>query len=326
MGVVKKILLIALVLFAIILIAGISTYKPFFEVKEIKVVDHKGYPCLKISFKTDSYPVVFKLLTPEGELIYSWAAEKPEEVVYLYLTPGNPYKNILGPKSYVVRAFYGDKELWKNEVSIKGTGADVKILDVKFRSNFTGLNVESVNLDVKNTGDVPLYLNVLEDKLYLDDNPIPFSMETAIIMPEESSRVRLTSIISYISSAELKTDHKLRFSIPNVAEASYTIKALEPELRIERVGLKPFLSEWDVDNITLIISNNANYPINVKWWIEITVNGMPVSPLLWAASDEVLNPGERKTVIYDLSFVVVPKPIEIKVLLGKSEASWSSGG
>ena len=326
MGMAKKILLVLLIvvaLFFLLLIAGALTYKPTFEIKSIGIADHDGYPCFKILFKTSDYPVTFRLLTKEGELVDTNMANKPEEVIYLYLTPGKPYANIVGSKSYVIKAFYGDKEVYSGSFDVKGAKADLKIKDVSLNASFSSLDLKKLTIEVKNEGDVPLYVNSMNIELYLDDSQKPFvlSPSSLTLMPGNISSLSLEPL-AFIDPKYLDREHRIDVVISDVTKSSYNVEPLKPELRIEKVGLSPFLGTWDVDNITLTISNRGKYPIDIKW-LEIYVNDKPVSVLLWISSIEIIEPGEEKTVTLDLSFITTSRPFILKVKLGATEASYS---
>jgi hypothetical protein len=311
---------IVVILFLLLLIAGALTYKPTFEVKGIGIVDHDGYPCFKIPFKTSNYPVTFRLLTKEGELIDTYVADKPEEVVYLHLTPFKPFTNVIGPKSYVIKAFYGDKEVYSSSFDVKGAKADLKIKDVSFNASLL-LFLKKLTLEVRNEGDVPLYLTPINIELYLDGLHEAFALypSSLAIEPGNTSSLSLEPVALAIDPRYLDREHKADIVIPNVTKISYTIEPLRPELRIEKVGLSPFLGAWKVDNITLTISNKGKYPINIKLWPEIYINEKPV---LWTSPIEIVEPGEEKKVILSL-VAITSRPFTLKVKLGATEVSYS---
>ncbi|RSN72733.1 MAG: hypothetical protein DSO07_11440 [Thermoproteota archaeon] len=326
MSAARKILLalvIVVILFLLLLIAGALTYKPAFEIKGIGIVDHDGYPCFKIPFKTSNYPVTFRLLTKDGELIDTYVADKPEEVVYLHLTPFKPFTNVIGPKSYVIKAFYGDKEVYSSSFDVKGAKADLKIKDVSFNTSIFSLDLRKLTLEVRNEGDVPLYLTLIpiNIELYLDGlheafAPYPSSLA---IEPGNTSSLSLEPVALAIDPNYLDKEHRVDVVIPNVTRTSYIIEPLKPELRIEKVGLSPFLDKWSLNNITLIISNRGKYPINIRW-LKIYVN--EELNALWTPSIEVIGPGEEKKVILSLA-AITSRPFTLKVKLGATEVSYS---
>jgi len=89
----KKIPLVLLVVVLLLLfIEGAPRPSPVSG--SITITDHDSYPCFRISFRTDSYPITF-LLMEEGRLLDTNVANKPGDVVYLHLTPGRPFTNIV---------------------------------------------------------------------------------------------------------------------------------------------------------------------------------------------------------------------------------------
>ncbi|TDA41106.1 MAG: hypothetical protein DSO07_06300 [Thermoproteota archaeon] len=323
MGIAKKIFLAFLVLVVLLFLLPdiwALTYKPSFEVRSVEIVNHEGYPCVRLSFRTSDYPVKFYLLTDKGEKIDSESVYKPEEAVYLRLSSWD--KNVVGPRRYVVKAFYNDKELWSGEVKIEGASADIDITGIEPSIDSNGLTVKGIYLEVRNRGDVPLYLSSYPSetiKLYLDGSPEHFNIEHLVLMPGESLKVKLGSFIE-IPYYELYRAHEIRLSILRVAEASYTIKALEPKVRIDKVVVTQRFTGQCVDSITLTISNTWNYSIDIEW-AEIHVDGKKAS--LWSHPFEKVNPGENRTITLDLVCEEVPKQFIVTVKLGRTEVSYS---
>jgi hypothetical protein len=243
-------------------------------------------------------------------------ANKTGDVVYLHLTPGKPFTNI-GSKIYVIKAFYRDKELYSDSFYVKGK-ADIKIKDVLFNASHSSLDLEELTLEVRNEGNAPLYLIPRNIELYLDGSRRSFSLSPLTVMPMNISSLSLKPLIS-IDPNYLDEEHRVDVVILNVTRASYTIEPLKPELRIEKVGLKPFLDKWSVDNITLIISNRGKYPINIRW-LKIYVN--EELNALWTPSIEVIGPREEKEVILSLA-AITSRPFTLKVKLGATEVSYS---
>jgi hypothetical protein len=327
MGIVRKILLAFLVLvalFFLLLIVTVLTYKPSFEVRSIRIVDHDDSPCFKISFKTSDYPIKFYLLTKEGELIDTYVADKPEEVVYLYLTPGKSFTNIVGPKSYVIRAFYEDKEVYSSSFDINGAKADLKIKDVSFEAFSSSLGLKGLTIEVRNEGDVPLYPIRMNIELYLD-NSHASSCSSFSYSPINPGDVSSLSLICYssIASEDLDKEHRVDIVIHDIARTSYTIEPLNVGLRIDNVGISSLYGEgWSVNNITLTISNRGRYPINAKW-VKAYVNEKPILVLLPESLTEIIEPGEEKTVTYKYFSVPTSRPFTLKVRLGATEISYS---
>jgi hypothetical protein len=322
-SIVRKILitlLVVVVLFLLLLIVGGLTYKPFFEVRNVEIVDHDGYPCVRVSFKTSYYPIEFYLFTDKGEKIDNISIKKAEETIYLRLP--SLYKNVIGPKSYVIKAFHDNKELWSEEVKIKGASADVKIVGINASVSGFYLCIKNIDLEVRNTGDVPLYLYE-EDRLYLDGMPETFYIEPHVIVPGESSKIRLSPHKMCIYYDKLDRNHEIWFSIPSVAEGSHIIRAPEPILKIDEVRIRSSALERYVYSITLTISNIEEYPVDIAW-LDIYVNERSV--YYQQPSYGIINPGENKTIVIDFSPMSVPEQFTVRVKLGRTEVSYSSSG
>jgi hypothetical protein len=181
------------------------------------MVDHGGYPSLKISFSTSAYPITFHLLTPEGEEIGSHTAEKPEEAVYLNLS--GLHTNIIGPKTYLIKAFYKDLLLLDYNITIGGARAYLKIVNVTTRMEPSGLRAKII-AEVENMGDVPLYLYKENIRLCLDNETLPFTLKEITLNPY---RVAELEIDSLIDTDKLNKGYKIVLSIPHLAQDSYII-------------------------------------------------------------------------------------------------------
>lgn len=111
-----------IVLFIVILLVAAFFYAvspPHFTVKSVEIVDYDGYPAIEISFTTNKYPVDFYLMSPNGSEIYEYTATQPETADYLYLTPGEPYHNIVGEHEYVIDAYYSGNRIWSYDLTIQ---------------------------------------------------------------------------------------------------------------------------------------------------------------------------------------------------------------
>lgn len=217
----------------------------------------------------------------------------------------------------MIKAFYRDKELYSDSFYVRGK-ADIKIKDVLFNASHSSLDLEELTLEVRNEGNAPLYLIPGNIELYLDGLRRSFSLSPLTVMPVNISSLRLKPLIS-IDPNYLDGEHRVDVVIPNVTRASYTVETLKPELRIEKVGLSPFLDKWSLNNITLMISNRGKYPINIRW-LKIYVN--EELNALWTPSIEVIGPGEEKKVILSLA-AITSRPFTLKVKLGATEVSYS---
>jgi hypothetical protein len=321
-------ILVAMVLFIAVLILPALVHKlsyiPHFEVKSVRLVNDYGIPSFRISFNTSDYPIYFYLLTPEGERIdlldVIGPMANPDNAIDLHLIPCCNYTNIIGPKKYVIKAYYENKELWSSVFEVKGAKANLKIADVEFNAS-SELSLRRITLEIKNEGDVSLRLEDL--KLYLDYSCEPFAISPSTpahddilsVPPGNSSRVNIHPS-SFISSKHLDEEHRIVVMLPRIAEASYIIKPLKPELRIRSVGVRQSPEGLYMDNITLTILNTWNYPINIRW-LELYVNGKPAS--YWIPSATMINPGEERNLTLYISSMKTQLPVMVSAKLGGVE-------
>lgn len=323
MGLLKKVVLglIAVVLAFVVLgfvFGGIALYQIVtppakFEVKSIAIADHDGYPAVKIAFETSKYPVSFYLLSPEGEKIDGEMASEPEKVAYLHLTPFKPYTNVVGERSYIVKAYYSNTEIWTKNITIKGVKPEVKLVNISTNSDLLGLSINGITLKVKNSGDTPLYLTTIPDnvKAYLDGKGITFTLEKTVVLPGEEKAADLGAIICQIGYEDIDREHTLQIDISGF-KTDYTIPPAKVTLNIGKLGFGEFLGTKYLDNATVTVANGWTFPFNVKW-IKILVNGKDYSSIFsWIPETKnVVKSGE--TAAYTLKFPLSTAGVGSKV-------------
>jgi hypothetical protein len=130
---------------------------PRLEVRGLRVDDFEGLPSVIIDFSTDKYGIVFKLFDEEGHLMDVAMPAQGASRVALSLVGLKPYTVITESKTYVIRAFYRDCELFSRTITVKGASMRVRPLGCTVESTASGLKLESLIIEVENTGDVPLY-------------------------------------------------------------------------------------------------------------------------------------------------------------------------
>jgi hypothetical protein len=316
-GVVIVILLAVLVLY--------TTTKPPLTVKSVELTDMPWHSAgVKILFKAEKYPVRFYLMTSEGEVLKSYEAKLPEEVVYMAI--GNPYENIVGPRRYVVKAFVEDKEVFKREIDVRGVAGSIRILNASvslttgpiaagiWMVNITEPKIGKILVEVENSGDAPLYLTFLSSPLSVDGTSLGFKPSKEVVMPGSRERVEL-SIEPLVG---LEKGHTFTISVPGLGNASYTVEPLRPEVRIDRVDLVHTILGWWTLNITVTIRNTCAYPVAL-YHLEVYVDNQLIPAVSISRLQETVSPGEEKTttaVIWSLE----KKPSTVKVKLYGTEA------
>ncbi|MHB9301900.1 hypothetical protein [Thermofilum pendens] len=292
-----------------------------FEVGSVEVVDHNGYPALRVSFTTDKYPVDFYLLTPEGEKVDYASASEPERVVYLHLTY-EPYANIAEEKRYVVKAFYLKSELWSREVTVKGVKPEVEVsgLNCSVYGLF-GLVVEGAVVRVRNLGDAPLYATSMSVKAYLDGEEKAVALEATVVPPGGAREFRVKLPSPSIEPKLLGRDHAFEVEVAGV-KAGYAIPKLAPEVKLVDRGYGEFLGTVYLSNATISIANNWRYPLHVNW-IKVYVNGREV---LWRASPaiETVEAGKTATLTLDFLPLSVKKGDRVKIAIGATEVEFTA--
>jgi len=329
MGVLKKVLMgLGIAVAAVIIVAAllliIGLYQvsvpPKIEVKSAAVVDHDGYPAIKVVFETEKYPVKFYLMTPEGEEIYSTSASEPEKVVYLHLTPMKPYTNIIEERKYIVKVLYLDKEIWEKEIDIKGVKPSIEIVDIKGKPELLQLTLKSIIIKVKNLGDVPLYVtNIPENiKIHVDGEKAPCTVETTTILPNESKVVEI-ELLASIKFDELGKDHNIEVEVAG-KRVKHVIPKLEPELKLLDRKYGESLGSLYLDNVTISIANNWVFPIHVKW-IRVFINGEEYSALVSAIPGEVeeIGTGETVELTLKLPWLTAKEGSKVEIALGASK-------
>jgi len=188
---------IALILIAIVIVAFLyGVYQaglpPKLEVKSLQIDSVDGYPSIIVEFSTDKYGFVFKLFDERGELIDMKMPSTGATRVSLSLVGLRPYTSIMEPKTYTLKAFYDDKEIYSKTMTINGASAQIKLLNYTTKLTVMRLELESLIIEVMNTGDVPLYLCEITCKppleVYINGEKAFFSIdgEMVIVMPGEN--------------------------------------------------------------------------------------------------------------------------------------------
>ena len=165
-----------------------------FEVKEIKIIDDDGYPSLYVRFYTNKYHLLcIKLFDDKGKLIDERFPKEGEEAVTLMLTPFKPYENIVGARMYSLKAYYGDKLMYNESISVQGIDPDIKLLKVGAEKSFGIYTIKYLEFLIENKGDAPLYINVLNTEVYIDGKSSPASVkgDKVTILPGEKATVTL---------------------------------------------------------------------------------------------------------------------------------------
>jgi hypothetical protein len=338
-GAVTVILLAVLVLY--------TATKPPLTVKSVEVTDAESkppevlglhYPAIRILFKTDKYPVKFYLMTPGGDVINSYEAKLPEETAYLAI--GKPWENIVGSRSYVVKAFIEDKEVFRREVYVKGLSGSVRILNVSIETelypNLSSVKsipepvIKRILMEVENSGDVPLYLSspiIPSPESPLSVDGVPLAFEPSRIIMLGKGRIWL-SIISSWRGVDLDKRHVFTISIPGIGNSSYTAEPLRPEVRVESVGLRPNYIPglrnappvgYFLDNVTITVRNTEAYPISFLHNFEVYAGDKKATVF---PPDAFLNPGEERTLTIKCDLYMEKKPSEVRVKLYGTEVAY----
>jgi len=178
-----------------------------FVVSSVMIVDNNGVPSVEIVFNSEyKCPLIFYLLTSDGERISSVVASEGDKVVYLGL--GQYYENIVGKRVYKVEAYCND-EVWHTTLSVMGVSPEVEMLRAGISDGYLSLNIM-----VRNNGDVPLYISSFPENVvvYVDGERVSISVNNTVIMPSEE-RIIVINTTHFISGADLGKEHVIQVSI-----------------------------------------------------------------------------------------------------------------
>jgi len=294
---------------------------PKLSVSETILVDNNGYPSVKIIFEARKYPIVFKLFTSEGELVDTRIVGEGEKVAYLSLVGINPKKNMVGQKSFTVKAYYGNEEVYSaslqvNRVKPKLTWAENPITG---EASTLGLNIKTIRFKVENEGDVPLYINTLSPdfKVYFKDEAVPATVDDIVVTPGGEALVEAKPLITIY---ELTSTNSIKIRVVS-SELKYDIQPPSPRVEILSLGTKPlFGNTVSLENLTVRIENTWNLPINAGW-AEIFVNGEKTSNYL----NFEIKPGETVNATYDMILLSAEKgeTVLVEYKLGSAQTSKS---
>ena len=174
---------------------------PKFKVLGISIVDDDGYPSLLVRFETNKYTLLkFKLFNEYGELIESVSPTEGSSAVALSLVGLSPYTNIIGSHNYTLMIYYGDELLYEEQVSVHGINPIVSLVSVGVNETIFGYEVNYLVLDIRNDGDVPLYVTTLNTSIYINNESVASSIRGNIvtILPGEEKEV-VIDLVPYIT-------------------------------------------------------------------------------------------------------------------------------
>jgi len=127
---------------------------PRLEIRGLRVDDFNGLPSIIIDFSTDKYGFTFELLDEKGNLIDVATPTQGISRVALSLVGLKPYTIITEPRTYVLKALYRGEEIFSKRIAVNGASMNLRPLSC----TASGLKLESLVIEVENTGDVPLYV------------------------------------------------------------------------------------------------------------------------------------------------------------------------
>jgi len=330
LGKIGKIILIAipvtiLIFILLVLIAVMQSLlrKPEFKVTQTAITDNNGFPSIKLVFETEKYPLTFKLFTREGELVDQTIASQGETVEYLSFTGSGYKKNLIGPKSFVIKTYYGGEEIYNRSIEVKGVIPKLTWdnIPLETQTSILGISLKTIRFKVKNEGDIPLYIYVLSEdfKCYLDEDRLSVSVEDTVVMPGEETLVKASPVFTSISYDKLGSKHSVEVNVAG-SKLTYEIQPLSPRIEIINLGCKPLFGEtMSLENLTVKIENTWSLPINAKW-AEIVLNTEKTSYYL--DKDVEVKPGETVEATYKLVLMTANKGsvVTVKVRISKTEA------
>ena len=148
-GAITFILIILLIVMFLYAMYQVSL-PPKLEVKSLRIDNANGYPSVIVEFSTDKYDFAFKLFDEKGELVDTNTPTAGATGASLSLVGLKPYTNILEPRTYVLKAFYGDKEIYSKTITINGTSMRARLLNYTAELVITGLELKSLTHSTKN--------------------------------------------------------------------------------------------------------------------------------------------------------------------------------
>lgn len=226
-GIIVGILVIVLV--ATLLYAGYqASTPPKLEVKNIVVDDADGYPSLIIDFTTDKYGITFKLFDDKGNLVDMRMPTEGQTRVTLSLVGLKPYTTITSAKTYVLKAFYNDKEIYSKTVDVRGATLEARLVNYTTELSLAGLELKALVVEMRNAGDAPLYVCEVSCspplEVYVDGEKATTTVDSPqipVIRAGESRQIRIEllpivikkpKIDVTLSIGDLKTTFTLDFT------------------------------------------------------------------------------------------------------------------
>jgi len=220
------------------------------------------------------------------------------------------HTNIVGEKSYTIKALYSKTEIWSKDITIKGVKPEAKVVNINISTEFSGLTINPITLKVKNLGDAPLYLDSISShefiKVYLDSQEIP-AIGQEIVLPSEEKVVNFVLLSPPIPYKDLDKEHTLQIYVSG-NRTDYTIPPAKVTLNTEKLMFGELWGVKYLDNMTVTITNGWVYPFYVNWIGIMAVDRQGFSTLeavTWIPEKKsAIMPGETAT--YTLKFLIPP--------------------
>jgi len=302
-GIIVGMLIIAGIVIGILAIHQVVTPPTKFNVSSIEIVDYNGYPAIRLVFETEKYPIDIYLFTPDGEKLDYKIATEPEKVEYLYLTY-DLYKNIIGERTYVIKVYYLNEELWNKTITIKGVKPEIDIINISTKPSITDLSIDSIVIRVRNLGDVPLYVTIIPENIVfrLDgEKEVVILDGNVTVLPGSEEMIVVKPLFAYIDYKDIDKEHTLEVDIAG-AKANFTISPAKVEFELGEKRVEPWLFTSSGDlYINITIANKWIYPIHIDW-IRVFENGKEsrISVTWNPEIKKIIEPGE--TVIYSFKY------------------------
>jgi hypothetical protein len=196
-----------------------DTYNPDarFNLAFCNIIDYKGQIGMRLIFDSNS-PVTIKVLDEDGRPVVE---EKIQNEKKVFVTSINDHlENIIDKTHYVINVKSGSQTIFEETFWYSGSSIIINKLESKWLTIPSEIKdqLSSVTLTIKNSGDLPAYIDKASIVLDLNEGPFSFNFKSnntyEVIMPQQTKEITVEMI--YPIELFISDDHIIDINLIDI--------------------------------------------------------------------------------------------------------------